>query len=145
VCGLLILNGVALYLFIVDTHIEQTIGVLLAALGAVGLMAALEGYRRGHVVGLAHDMGPDPVRSSLWACTRCARDRLDVPATYFGLAAIALAGPAARSAGGHERDRLLRIRLRGGQRRGRHLAQSEVAQDAQHDVRECDGGEASSQ
>jgi hypothetical protein len=91
VCGLLILNGVALYLFIVETHIEQTIGVLLAALGAVGLMAALEGYRRG--TSWAWRTTWVLILSLLAVGLHTLRgDRLDVPATYFGLAAIALLG-----------------------------------------------------
>jgi hypothetical protein len=91
VCGLLMVNGVALYLFIVDTQIEQTIGVLLTAFGALGLMAAIEGYRHGTrwagsttwvlVVSLVA-IGAHTLRA----------DRLDVPATYFVLAALALVG-----------------------------------------------------
>lgn len=47
VSGLLLLNGVALYLFIVDTQTERTIGVLLAAFAALALMVSLEGLRHG--------------------------------------------------------------------------------------------------
>jgi hypothetical protein len=91
VSGLLILNGVGLYLFIVDTHVEQTIGVLLAAFGGLWLMVALEGSRRASrwawnatwvVVGALIAVGAHTLRG----------DRIDVPVTYLALAVVALVG-----------------------------------------------------
>lgn len=88
---LLILNGVGLYAFVVETHTERTIGVLLAAFAALSLMVALEGLRHATrwawtamwvvVVSLAA-VGAHSLRG----------DRLDVPATYFVLAVVALVG-----------------------------------------------------
>lgn len=91
VSGLLLLNGVALYLFIVDTQTERTIGVLLAAFAAMGLMVALEGLRHGTrwawtttwiIVGSLTAVGLHMLRG----------DRADLVLTYFFLAAVALAG-----------------------------------------------------
>jgi hypothetical protein len=91
VAGLLVVNGLGLYAFIVDTHVEQTIGVLLAAFGAVSLVVAVEGLRRGSrwawhtmwvVIFFLVVIGAHTLRG----------DRLDVPLTYLGLGAVALAG-----------------------------------------------------
>lgn len=91
VSALLILNGVGLYAFIVETHTERTIGVLLAAFGALSLVVALEGLRSGTrwawntmwvVVASLVAVGAHTLRG----------DRLDVPATYLVLAAVALVG-----------------------------------------------------
>jgi hypothetical protein len=91
VAGLLLLNGVSLYLFIVDTHVERTIGVLLASFAALALVVALEGLRNGTrwawnaswvVVISLFAVGAHTLRG----------DRLDVPATYLFLGVIALVG-----------------------------------------------------
>jgi hypothetical protein len=88
---LLALNGVVLYLFVVDTEVERTVGVLLAAFGALALMVTIEGWRHGTpwawrtswvvVLSLAA-IGAHTLRG----------DRIDLPAFYLGLAAIALVG-----------------------------------------------------
>lgn len=89
--GLLVLNGAALYLLIVDTQVEQTLGLLLAAFGAVSLAVSLEGLRHGTrwawtttwvVVGSLTAVGLHMLRG----------DRADLVLTYFFLAAVALAG-----------------------------------------------------
>jgi hypothetical protein len=91
VSGFLALNGVGLYLFIVDTQIERTIGVLLAAFGVLALVVAWEGARHGTrwawnatwvVVGTLAAVGVHMLRG----------DRADLVATYLLLAAIALVG-----------------------------------------------------
>jgi hypothetical protein len=91
VAGLLVVNGVGLYLVIVDTHTERTIGVLLSAFGALALVVAVEGLRHGTrwawqagwvVVGSLAALGLHSLRG----------DRLDVPMTYLLLAAVALVG-----------------------------------------------------
>jgi hypothetical protein len=51
-----VLNGAGLYLF-VDTQTERTIGVLLAAFAATGLMVTLEGLRKRHPLGVDGDLG----------------------------------------------------------------------------------------
>jgi len=43
--SLLILNGVHLYLFIVETAPQQTIAILLAGFGVLALVTALDGFR----------------------------------------------------------------------------------------------------
>lgn len=91
VAALLVLNGAALYAIIVETQVEQTIGVLLAAFGGVALVVAVEGYRRGTrwawhatwvVVASLAAVGLHTLRG----------DRLDVPLTYVFLATVALVG-----------------------------------------------------
>jgi hypothetical protein len=89
--ALLGLNGLALYLFIVDTQAERTIGVLLTAFAALAFMVALEGFRHGTrwawnaswvvVVTLAA-VGVHSMRG----------DRVDLPVFYLLLAGVALAG-----------------------------------------------------
>jgi hypothetical protein len=91
VSALLLLNGVALYVIIVDTHTERTIGVLLAAFAALALAVAFEGLRHGSrwawhaswvtVASLAA-VGLHSLRG----------DRMDLPVWYLSLSAIALAG-----------------------------------------------------
>lgn len=90
VSALLVLNGVGLYLFL-DTHVERTIGLLVAAVGAFALVATVEGARPG--VALA--------RRVAWvlAATLAAiglhslrSDRLDLVGLYLALAAIAVVG-----------------------------------------------------
>lgn len=91
VAGLLLLNGVGLYLFIVDTQTEGTIGVLLTAFAALGFMVALEGLRHGTrwawhttwvMVGSLAAVGAHMLRG----------DRVDLVFTYLFLAAVALTG-----------------------------------------------------
>lgn len=91
VSGLLVLNGVALYLFIVDTQTERTLGLLLAAFGAMGLMATLEGLRHGTrwawtttwvMVASLGAVGAHMLRG----------DRADLVLTYLFLAAVAVVG-----------------------------------------------------
>jgi hypothetical protein len=88
--GLLLLNGVALYLF-VDTQTERTIGVLLAAFAAMGLMVTLEGLRHGTrwawtttwvMVGSLTAVGLHMLRG----------DRIDLVLFYIFLAGVALVG-----------------------------------------------------
>jgi hypothetical protein len=91
VSGLLLLNGIALYLFIVDTQIEQTVGVLLAAFAALSLAVALEGLR--HATPWAwNTMWVVVVSLTAIGAHTLSGDRVDVPLTYFFLAAMALAG-----------------------------------------------------
>lgn len=88
---LLWLNGLALYLFILDTQVERTVGVLLAAFAAVSVMVALEGFRHGTrwawsttwvLVASLAAIGLHTLRG----------DRTDPPAFYLLLAGIALVG-----------------------------------------------------
>ena len=91
VSGLLVLNGVGLYLFIVDTQVERTLGLLLVAFGAVSLAVSLEGLRHGTrwawtttwvVVGSLTAVGLHMLRG----------DRVDLVLTYLVLAGVALIG-----------------------------------------------------
>lgn len=89
--GLLGLNGVVLYLFIVDTHVERTIGVILTAFGVMALTVALEGFRHGtrwawQTTWLV------PLSLAAIGLHSLRGDRADVSAFYLGLAAVALAG-----------------------------------------------------
>jgi len=45
--GLLIANGILLYLVIVQTPQEQTLAILLTGFGALALVVAVEGFRHG--------------------------------------------------------------------------------------------------
>jgi hypothetical protein len=91
VSGLLVLNGVGLYLFIVDTQVEQTLGLLLAAFGAMSLAVSLEGLR--HATRWAWTTTWVMVGSLIAVAAHMLRgDRADLVATYVVLAAIALIG-----------------------------------------------------
>lgn len=85
------LNGIALYLFIVDTQVERTIGVLLTGFAALAFIVALEGFRHGTlwawnatwvVVASCAAIGVHALRS----------DRIDLSVFYLLLAGAALVG-----------------------------------------------------
>jgi hypothetical protein len=91
VAGLLALNGVALYAFIVDTHQEQTIGLLVAGHGILALLVAVAGLRGADrwawnaswaLVATLGAIGLHMLRG----------DRADLVLTYGFLAAVALTG-----------------------------------------------------
>jgi hypothetical protein len=90
IASLLVLNGIGLYAFIVETQVEGTIGVLLAGFGALSLAVSLEGRRGARwawgaswvIVGSLAAIGLHMLRG----------DRLDLQLTYLGLAGIALLG-----------------------------------------------------
>lgn len=89
--GLLLLNGIALYLFIVDTQVERTIGVLLAAFAVLSLAVTLEGLRHG--TWWAWNATWVVVISLVAVAAHTfTGDRLDVPLSYLLYAAVALGG-----------------------------------------------------
>jgi hypothetical protein len=89
--ALLMMNGLGLYAFIVDTHVEQTIGVLLAAFGALAAASALDGLR--HDGAHARHTGWVVVIALVAIAAHTLQgDRMDVPLTYLALGGIALLG-----------------------------------------------------
>ena len=91
VSALLVLNAVALYAFVVDTHTERTIGVLLAAFAALMLVVAVEGLRHGSRWAW-NAMWVAVVSLALVGLHMLRGERLDLVLTYLLLAAVALAG-----------------------------------------------------
>jgi hypothetical protein len=90
-CGLLIVNGLLLYLVVVDTAPEQTLSILLSGFGALGLVVAVEGFRRQTrwawhgtwvVVGVL----------VVVAVHMLVVGRVDVSGFYFALGAVGLGG-----------------------------------------------------
>jgi hypothetical protein len=91
VASLLVLNGAGLYLLIVETQTERTIGLLLTSVGVLALLTAVDGLRSG---------APLPRRVG-WTVTAIlaaiglhslGSERLDLVGFYLGLAAVAAVG-----------------------------------------------------
>ena len=89
--GLLLLNGLALYFFIETTRESQTIGLLLAAFGALALVVALAGLRdAGRWAWNASWVVPISLVAIVLHSLTGADPRITI--WYIILAAIALAG-----------------------------------------------------
>jgi hypothetical protein len=98
---LLVVNGVGLYLVIVETQTERTLALLLTGFAALSLAVTVDGRRHGGraawrnswvLVGTLVALGLHMLRG----------DRVDLQVLYLGMAAVALVGqllarPADRS------------------------------------------------
>lgn len=87
---LLFLNGVLLYVF-EDTQVEQTLGLLLSAFGALAFLVALEGLRHGTRWAWTATWVVVATLAAV-ALHTLRGDRIDLPVFYLVLTAVALAG-----------------------------------------------------
>jgi hypothetical protein len=91
VSGLLVVNGLALFLVVVDTFVEQTVGLLLVGIGGLGLSSAVRVLRAGDAWAW-RTTWIVAVTLLLVGVHTLRGDRLDVAILYLVLAASAIVG-----------------------------------------------------